>query len=99
MYIESRPDEMGFAEKQMRGVGNAGIGAITATELGTLTSRQLSAAADAPGGAPAPSAPPPVMMVPHAVVRDQDKQTKMAYVAAGVMVLGLAFVIYKATRD
>ena len=94
MYLESRQGETGFPNQRMLGtMGNAASDFVTM--MGTDAGTPAQAAASAASAAPPAVAPAPMrQMAP-----DGDRASMVAMGAAAFLVLGLGFVIYKATRD
>jgi hypothetical protein len=73
MYIESKPGDLGFAERQM--------GLSQSSDVQIM----------------GPAAPPAAMPTPTTAMHPVSSG-KMPYVVGGVMLVGLGFVIWKATR-
>jgi hypothetical protein len=78
---------MGFAERQMRGLGESATDYVTMMGPGNTS-------------APAPTAPaamPPMQMMPN-MAPGGDRSAMVAMGVGIALVVGLGFVIYKATR-
>ncbi len=101
MYVEQQHGEMGFAEKQIRGVGNVpGLGAVTAMSL-------AAAATPEPPSGRSNLSPQELaliqqqnaLMIQQAQSQQARTEKMIVLIAGGAFALGLAYVIFKATKD
>lgn len=110
MYIESSPGSSGFPQqhhgdwRHHRGSGGPGSGMMIQGDSGSNAASGVeimgppsNSPMGPPGGQSAPAAPPAMVLAPHATA---DAQHANLAIGVGIaLVLGLGFVIYKATRD